>query len=176
MFILYSGDYEALLWVLITWPKCNPQSWNCLWVISHSDSSLNAKCQQCCHFCRADEKKLVAGFNEFLGHILEILQFYYALKLEVVVGKKVDSRKQRAVFPGPGKILCDFIHRVCLGFCLLFLKMQKGLASCFVTCNECKVHIIPTPVFPHLLYLMSFRENHCSPPLTCCSFGLNLTD
>lgn len=122
VFMLYTDDYEALLWVLITWPKFNPQSWNCLWVISHSDSSLNAKCQQWCHFCRVDEKELVARSDEFLCNFLEILQFCYFLKLEVVVGKKVNSRNQRAVFSARGEVLCDFINRICLVFCLLFLK------------------------------------------------------
>lgn len=175
MFILYIGDYEALLWVLITWPKFNPQSWNCLWAISHSDSSLNAKCQQYCHFCRVDEKKLVARLNEFLCHFLEILQCYCCLKLEVVVGKKVDSRSERAVFPAPGKI-CDFINRACLGFCLLFLKMLKGLASYLL----CHVHwvqssynsnfSVSTLTIPHTL-----RTTAAFFP-TLCSCRLNLTD
>lgn len=109
-------------------------------------------------FLRVGEKELVARFNEFLCHILEIFQFYSALKLEVVVGKKVDSGNQRAVFPAPGKILCDFIHGVCLGFCLLFLQMLKGLASylfCHMQCVQSSHNShssVSTLTIPHMFH------------------------
>lgn len=151
MFILHTIDYETLFWVLI-WAKFNAQGWNCLCFICHSDSSLNSKSQQCCHFCRLDEKELAAIFNCFSLSlkVIEDFQHYYVLKLEVVLGKKVDSRNQRVVFPAPRKMLAGFLHGVCKSFCLLLLKMLTGLSSsllCYM--HWVQSHAIPTSLAPH---------------------------
>lgn len=165
MFILHAIDYETLFWVLITWAKCNAQGWNCLCFISHSDSSLNSKSQQSCHFCRSDEKELAAIFSCFSLSlkVIEDFQHYYVLKLEVVLGKKVDSRNQRVVFPAPRKMLAGFLHGVCKSFCLLLLKMLTSLSF-----DLCYMQWVQSPRNSHFivstlcLNLTHFVGNHCS--------------